>query len=112
MHRYKNQTWQSSTGKWIEANVESTNGFFVEDEDTGHISKVYGDEVAVNYTHNKFGQNRVVFFNRIGEQSYVDIISVPIHDHSSIVTGGPAYGTYYTDDELHEKDGGSDNGGD
>jgi hypothetical protein len=23
-----------------------------------------------------------------------------IHDHSSIVAGGPAYGTYFTDDET------------
>jgi hypothetical protein len=32
--------------------------------------------------------------------STIDIIAVPIHDHSSIVAGGPAYGTYFTDDET------------
>ena len=28
----------------------------------------------------------------------VKVISVPIHDHTTIVHGGPAYGTYFDDD--------------
>jgi hypothetical protein len=44
--------------------------------------------------------NKVYFLSRTGEKGVVDIISVPIHDHSSVVTGGPAYGTYFTDDET------------
>ena len=92
--------WQKADGSWVPAALQ--NGFFVEDPDVGTISYVYGDEPAINYTHNKFAQNRIVFYNVSGEQSYVDVISVPIHDHSSIVTGGPAYGTYFTDDELHD----------
>lgn len=99
---------QSGTHEWQNAAAGYTplslqNGFAVEDEDVGKITFVYKDEPAVEYTHNKFSQNRIIFFNRVGEQSYVDVISVPIHDHSSIVTGGPAYGTYFTDDELHDK---------
>jgi hypothetical protein len=93
--------WQGASGGY--KNLTLQNGFAVEDEDVGKITKVYTDEPSVEYTHNKFAQNRILFFNRVGEQSYVDVISVPIHDHSSIVTGGPAYGTYFTDDELHEK---------
>lgn len=74
------------------------NGFVVTDEETGSIEAVAG-EPAVVYTHKKYGLNKVYFYARTGEISIVDIIAVPIHDHSSIVTGGPAYGTYFTDDE-------------
>lgn len=74
------------------------NGFVVTDEETGSLEIVEG-EPAVIYTHKKYGLNKVYFFARTGEISIVDIIATPIHDHSSIVTGGPAYGTYFTDDE-------------
>lgn len=94
--------WQDSQGNWTKIDANQNNAYHVEDEDIGRITKVYDDGVAVNYTHKKFGQNRVIFTNRYGEFSYVDIISVPIHDHSSIVQGGPAYGTYFVDDELQE----------
>lgn len=92
--------WQKSDGNWTDAPLE--NGFWVEDQDVGGLSFAFTDEPAVIYTHNKFAQNRIVFYNSSGEQSFVDVISVPIHDHSSIITGGPAYGTYFTDDELHD----------
>lgn len=76
-------------------------GFAVLYEDVGTIEPVSG-EPAVTYTHRKFSKNKVFFLARTGEIGIVDIISVPIHDHSSIVTGGPAYGTYFTDDETLE----------
>jgi hypothetical protein len=57
------------------------------------------DEPAVIYTHTRYGQNRITFIAKTGEEGYVDVIAVPIHAHDSIVTGGPAYGTYFTDDE-------------
>ena len=75
------------------------NGFVVQYEDVGTIEAVE-NEPAVIYTHKKFGLNKIYFFSRTGEAGLVDIIAVPIHDHSSIVTGGPAYGTYFTDDET------------
>jgi len=86
-----------NTGSYKE--VDLVQGFAVKDEDTGVIEPIEG-EPAVKYTHKKFGMNKVYFFARTGEISIVDIIAVPIHDHSSIVAGGPAYGTYFTDDET------------
>ena len=76
-----------------------TNGFVVQYEDIGVIEAV-ADEPAVIYTHKKFGLNKIYFFARTGEIGLVDVIAVPIHDHSSVVAGGPAYGTYFTDDET------------
>lgn len=77
-----------------------SNGFWLEDEVTGTLEPV-DNEPAVVYTHKKFAQNRIVFFGRNpGEECTVSVISVPIHDHSSIVTGGPAFGSYFSDDET------------
>jgi hypothetical protein len=84
--------------------VSLINGFVVDNPDVGTIEPVEG-EPAVIYTHKKFAQNKIIFYALTGEQGEVDVIAVPIHDHSSIVTGGPAYGTYFTDDET--VDGGS-----
>lgn len=74
-------------------------GFAVLHEDVGTIEAV-SNEPAVKYTHKKFSMNKIYFLSRTGEKGVVDVVSVPIHDHSSIVTGGPAYGTYFTDDET------------
>ena len=76
-----------------------TQGFFVEDDDVGTIEAVSG-EPAVIYTHKKYAQNKIIYHARTGERGEVHVIAVPIHDHASIVTGGPAYGTYFTDDET------------
>jgi len=84
--------------------VELTNGFVVDDPDTGDITAV-ANEPAVIYTQKKFGPNKIYYYALTGERATVDVASVPIHDHSSIVSGGPAYGTYFTDDETI--DGGS-----
>lgn len=81
--------------------VELIHGFALQDPDVGELIAVDG-EPAVIYKHKKFAQNKIIFYSRVGEQGFVDVISVPIHDHSSIVTGGPAYATYFSDDELHE----------
>lgn len=82
------------------SNVKRTliNGFAVQYEDVGTIEAV-PNEPAVIYTHKKFGLNKVFFFARTGEISVVDVIAVPIHDHSSILSGGPAFGSYFSDDE-------------
>lgn len=79
--------------------MELYNGFGVMYPEVGTVTAVPA-EPAVNYTHKRYGLNKIVYFSINGEMSYVDVISVPIHDHSSIVTGGPAYGTYFTDDET------------
>ena len=88
---------QMSNGEMVEMRLQQ--GFFVEDEDVGTIEPVEG-EPAVIYTHKKYAQNKIIYHSRTGERGEVHVIAVPIHDHASIVTGGPAYGTYYTDDET------------
>lgn len=80
------------------------NGYFVENEDVGTIIAVVG-EPAIIYTHKKYAQNKIVYHARTGEIGEVHVIAVPIHDHASIVTGGPAYGTYFTDDETIGEEG-------
>jgi hypothetical protein len=82
-----------------QAEGETVNGFLVQDDDVGEIEAV-PSEPAVIYTHKKYAQNKIFYFAKTGERGEVNVIAVPIHDHASIVTGGPAYGTYYTDDET------------
>lgn len=77
-----------------------TRGFAVLYPDVGTIKASEQEEASITYTHKKFSLNKIYFLARTGEMGTVDVISVPIHDHSSIVTGGPAYGTYFTDDET------------
>lgn len=92
-----NAKFPDDNGQYI--SLPLVQGFAVLHGDVGTIEAVPG-EPAVKYTHKKFSMNKIYFLSRTGELGAVDIISVPIHDHSSIVTGGPAYGTYFTDDET------------
>jgi len=77
---------------------EMTRGFVVEDKNIGTIERTDADEAAVIYTHRQPYKNTIWFFAQTNEIAMINIISVPIHDHSSIVQGGPAYGTYFDDD--------------
>lgn len=73
-------------------------GFVVENAEVGEATPADYDETSVRYLHNKPYPNRVYFFALNDANTYiVNIIAVPIHDHSSISQGGPAYGTYFTD---------------
>jgi len=75
-------------------------GFVVEDTRNGTIKEASDEEAAVIvYTHRRVAPNAIWFFSTNGERGLVNVISVPIHDHSTIVHGGPAYGTYYDDDK-------------
>ena len=80
------------------ASDELIRGFAVEDETVGKIVASSQSESSVVYTHNQPYINSIWFFARTGERGLVKVISVPIHDHSTIIHGGPAYGTYYDDD--------------
>lgn len=85
-------------------NLALNNGFYVEDDTVGTITPVV-NEPAVIYKHNKPEKNAVWFVAKKGSGSrrgVVHIMAVPIHDHSSIVQGGPAYGTYFSDDDVEE----------
>ena len=78
---------------------ELEQGYYVENVEVGSIVVVPG-QPSVVYTQKKYAQNKIVYHARTGEIGEVHVVAVPIHDHASIVTGGPAYGTYFTDDET------------
>ena len=80
------------------ASTELTRGFAVENTTVGEFEPVDETEAAVIYWHKQPYPNAIWFFARTGERGLVKVISVPIHDHSTIVHGGPAYGTYFDDD--------------
>lgn len=82
------------------ASSQLTRGYAMENTDVGELVEAPDEEGAVVvYTHKKAAKNSIWFFTRTGERALVNVITVPIHDHSSIVQGGPAYGTYYDDSE-------------
>lgn len=82
---------------------ELTRGFFEESGGvTGTLEPTETEEAAVYYKHNKPIENVIWFYARTGEIGRVLISAVPIHDHSSIVQGGPAFGTYFSDDQEEE----------
>lgn len=78
--------------------VTPIRGFVAENTDVGHIEKAESDGITARYVHDKPHPNRILFFPLNDVDIYaVSIIAVPIHDHSSLSQGGPAYGTYFTD---------------
>ena len=96
----KMDTFRVTSGRTVDLSL--TNGFYVEDEDVGTIERV-PNKAAVVYTHKKPEPNTIWFIAASGAGSRrgaVNVVSVPIHDHSSIVQGGPAYGTYFSDDDV------------
>ena len=72
-------------------------GFCLENEEVGTIAKVHSDKVAIDYKHKYPLENIIWFYSVTGEMARILIANVPVHDHSSIPTGGPAYGTYFSD---------------
>lgn len=77
-------------------------GFGLHDTSVGTLREASGSDIAVEYVHEKAARNFIYYFALTGEVGIVSIVAVPIHDHSSIVQGGPAYGTYFTDDEVSD----------
>lgn len=78
---------------------ELVRGFVLEDTAVGTLEgEGEGSGLSVIYTHNKTAENAIWFFSLTGERGLVNVISVPIHDHSSILQGGPAFGTYFDDE--------------
>jgi len=73
------------------------NGFYVENEEVGSITKTHGDKVAVDYTHKLPAANTIWFHAVTGERARIMISNIQVHSHESIATGGPAYGTYFSD---------------
>ncbi len=76
-------------------------GFFLDNEYVGQLSELPEDadvelKPRIRYTHNKPFPNRIYFIDIFSSFAVVDIVAIPIHDHSSITQGGPAFGTYYS----------------
>lgn len=94
VHQYQDGTVET---------VSLINGFVLDDVEVGSIAAVPG-EPAIIYKHHKFESNAITFYALTGEKGRVTVMSVPIHDHSSIIAGGPAYGTFFTDDETVESE--------
>lgn len=91
-----------ATVKYQGVSYDVVNGWIVEDNKVGTIEK-NGTKPSVIYTHKKPEKNALYFFNHRGSMvCAVYVVAVPIHDHSSIVTGGPAIATYFSDDESIE----------
>lgn len=78
-------------------------GFYEESQRTiGELTnKTLEGRFGVEYWHKKPESNAIWYISaHPGIKVLWNIISVPIHDHSSIVQGGPAYGTYFSDDII------------
>ena len=80
------------------APVELIDGFAVEDPSVGELTIFNENSLSVQYIHRKPATNAIWFFAEEDQTAILNVISVPIHDHSTIVHGGPAYGTYFDDD--------------
>jgi hypothetical protein len=85
---------------------ELKRGFLVEDTTVGEITDAdipQEDGCKVKYTHYKAQNNSIYFYSAKGNPydiGLINVVAVPLHDHSSIVQGGPAYGTYFSDDMV------------
>lgn len=72
------------------------NGFVSEFDSIGRL--IAADAGAI-YQHLESKENRVYFYADNGSIQVINITSMPVHDHSSILQGGPAFGTYASDYE-------------
>jgi len=80
--------------------VELQNGFYVENTEVGEIIEAPENTSKVTYHHKKAETNVIWYIGENGLlKAHFDVLAIPIHDHSSIVQGGPALGTYFTDSE-------------
>ena len=79
------------------------NGFAVDDPDVGELIVVEGsNRPEIIYAHNKQKENKIYFVSDTKLYQTLSVVNMPIHDHSSIVQGGPAFGTYYTEYKPNE----------
>jgi len=83
----------------LTGDVELINGFGTKYPEVGKVSQIEDAEpgTVVLYKHEKAELNTIWFFALTGEIGVVEVVAVPIHDHSTVVQGGPAYGTYFSE---------------
>lgn len=74
-----------------------TNGFLSRYENVGYLEIKDSGSPVVTYSHIEAKENVIYFYASTGEIQTIYIVTVPIHDHSSITQGGPAFGTYHSD---------------
>lgn len=80
---------------------QMVNGFFRDDENDEYSTLTpLENEFGVVYTQKVPKENFIACVTRLRSISFVHIISTVIHDHSSVTQGGPAYGTFFTDDVM------------
>lgn len=83
------------------------NGFAVEDPEVGELTAVNdAGRPEVIYKHNKQKENKIYFVSATKLYQTLSIVNIPIHDHSSITQGGPAFGAYYTEYKADEDNNG------
>lgn len=82
-------------------------GFRMTNSNLGELRERPGSNKwnCVEYQHLKVGTQIIEFIEDMGNRrSTIEINgSMPIHDHSSIPQGGPAYATYYAEIEEDEE---------
>ena len=106
INSYNNNAMFPTQNKTYEANNKAytlKKGFYEESDGTiGELLDLTDtSKFGVIYWHKKPEKNAVWYITAHPKIKILwNIISVPIHDHSSIVQGGPAYGTYFSDDII------------
>lgn len=97
-----NKGYPPKVGSFTYDGVSRTyiNGFWLESEVVGEILEPIADKVGMVYRH-KLPQENVIWFESfLGHKVRYSIGNIPVHDHASIVTGGPAYATYYSEPKI------------
>ncbi len=101
-----------SPGVSVRFNVENTtfetgDAWSVSDERIGTIATQSNGEAI--YTQRALGENTIIFTKALGANQGVEgvsaktftgkatVVGIPIHDHSSLGQGGPAFGVYGSD---------------
>lgn len=67
-----------------------------EDDGIGILTDAYPKELAIDFKPLVYADYEIFFYSLTGEVVRFGATPVEVHDHASIMTGGPAYGTYYT----------------
>ena len=68
-----------------------------EEEGIGKLDDNYSKkELAIDFTPYQHGDFIIFFYALTGEIIRFGASPIDVHDHASIMTGGPAYATYYS----------------
>jgi len=87
-------------GFWPTKEDGYQNGFKLVDEKAGEITVVSKDKLSIEYKHKIAGINTIIFKSLTGDTLIISAGSIMVHDHATIRTGGPAYGTYFTEQKA------------